>query len=232
MLDSPPALAWMANYGAVELHPWTSTVDDAAPADVGVHRHRPRREDDLRRRRSCWPASTAPRSTTSACAAAPKVTGKRGIQIWVPVAAATRSTTPGPGSRRCRARSATTVPELVSWEWKKSRARRPGPARLHPERHQQDAGRAVQRPAGARRAGVGADHVGRARRPRPAARPLDDPHRPRPPRHRRRSPRCPRRPPADAAQALTRRFLGQRTALYAGPCPRMRTGWTVDARAA
>ena len=24
--DSPAALAWMANYGAVELHPWTSTA--------------------------------------------------------------------------------------------------------------------------------------------------------------------------------------------------------------
>ena len=27
MLDSPASLAWAANYGAVELHPWTSTTD-------------------------------------------------------------------------------------------------------------------------------------------------------------------------------------------------------------
>ena len=45
-------------------------------------------------------------------------------------------------------------------------ARGPGPPRLHPERDQQDAGRAVQRPRRAGRAGVGADHLGRARRPR------------------------------------------------------------------
>jgi bifunctional non-homologous end joining protein LigD len=29
VIDSAAALAWMANYGAVELHPWTSTVYDA-----------------------------------------------------------------------------------------------------------------------------------------------------------------------------------------------------------
>ena len=28
VLDSPAALAWVANYGAIELHPWTSTVRD------------------------------------------------------------------------------------------------------------------------------------------------------------------------------------------------------------
>ena len=26
MLDSPAALAWAANFGAIELHPWTSTA--------------------------------------------------------------------------------------------------------------------------------------------------------------------------------------------------------------
>ena len=43
----------------------------------------------------------------------PKVTGKRGIQIWVPDRRrATPSTRPGRGSRRCRGRSATPCP---SW---------------------------------------------------------------------------------------------------------------------
>ena len=60
------------------------------------------------------------------------------------------------------------VPELVSWKWQVARARRAGPAGLHPERDQQDPGRAVQ-PAGRRRgAGVRADRLGRARRPRAA----------------------------------------------------------------
>ena len=45
--DSPPALAWLANHGAIELHPWTSRIPDRRPADVGADRHRPGR----RRRR-------------------------------------------------------------------------------------------------------------------------------------------------------------------------------------
>jgi bifunctional non-homologous end joining protein LigD len=61
-------------------------------------------------------------------AAAPKVTGKRGIQIWVPV---------GPGYtfadtrvwvERVSRAIGRTVPELVSWEWHKDR--RDGLARL------------------------------------------------------------------------------------------------------
>jgi bifunctional non-homologous end joining protein LigD len=61
-------------------------------------------------------------------AAAPKVTGKRGIQIWVPV---------GPGYTFADTREwveklsraiGRTVPDLVSWEWHKDR--RDGLARL------------------------------------------------------------------------------------------------------
>ena len=43
MLDSPAALAWVANYGAIELHPWTSTCRSTrTQADVGDDRHRSR----------------------------------------------------------------------------------------------------------------------------------------------------------------------------------------------
>ena len=30
LADSPPVLAWLANHGAIELHPWTSRVEDVA----------------------------------------------------------------------------------------------------------------------------------------------------------------------------------------------------------
>ena len=102
--------------------------------------------------------------------ACPKVTGKRGIQIWVPVRRRLRvrghqrvGGAPVARHRRHRARPG----ELGVGE---GQARRPHPARLHPERHQQDPRRPVQRPPGAGRAGVGADRLGRARRPRPGAR--------------------------------------------------------------
>ena len=73
VVDSAPALAWLANYAAVELHPWTSAVARRPPADVGAHRHRPRDQDrpsttSLRAR----PAATAPRSSTSASSAGPR----------------------------------------------------------------------------------------------------------------------------------------------------------------
>ena len=75
---------WAANFGALEWHPWTSRTEDAAPADVRADRPRPRRAtprwDDLLALARC----TAPRSSTSASPARPKVTGRRGIQIWIP----------------------------------------------------------------------------------------------------------------------------------------------------
>ena len=111
VLDSPAALAWAANYGAIELHPWTSTVGRAPPADVGDDRHRPGHRRAASTTCSCSPASTAPPSSTSASRRVPKVTGKRGIQIWVPVADAVHVRRhAAPGSRRCRVRSATPCP--------------------------------------------------------------------------------------------------------------------------
>jgi bifunctional non-homologous end joining protein LigD len=61
-------------------------------------------------------------------AAMPKVTGKRGVQIWVPIRDGyTFADTRGWVEKVSRAIGAT-VPELVSWEWHTSR--RDGLARL------------------------------------------------------------------------------------------------------
>ncbi len=120
VVDEPAALVWAANFGALEWHAWTSRVDQPAPADVRADRPRP----GATRRRgttcSTWPGCTAPRSSTSASWPGAKVTGRRGIQIWVPIAA-------GPDFDDTRAwveqlsrPSATVVPELVSWKWQKS----------------------------------------------------------------------------------------------------------------
>ena len=55
VIDSPPALAWMANYGAVELHPWTSRTDDPHQPTWAFIDIDPGRDDDLRRRRAARP---------------------------------------------------------------------------------------------------------------------------------------------------------------------------------
>jgi bifunctional non-homologous end joining protein LigD len=126
-VDEPAALVWAANFGALEWHAWTSQVDrprqptyamvDLDPGDSTSW-------DDLlvlaRLHRTAF--------EHLGVVARPKVTGRRGIQIWVPIAA-------GPGFDETRAwveqlsRSVgAVVPELVSWKWQKSDRR--GLARL------------------------------------------------------------------------------------------------------
>ena len=150
---------------------------EGAATDVRADRHRPGREDDVGRRAHARRSSTGPRSTTCSVRGFPKVTGQRGIQIWVPIE-------PGPTFDDTRAwvealsrLVGDTVPDLVSWKWEKRARGGLGAPRLHAERDQQDARRAVLGASRTRRAGVDADHVGRARRSRPAQRPLDDPRR-------------------------------------------------------
>ena len=85
-----------------------------------------------------------------------------------------------------------------------------GPPRLHPEHVHQDAGRAVCRPPGRWRPGLDADRLGRARRPGPAQRPLDDPNGGRPRREGRRPVRRRRRPTSRSCRRSRRAFLSQR----------------------
>lgn len=127
VVDSAAALAWMANYGAIELHPWTSTTD---------HPDRP----------TYAMFDLDPGSTTTwadllqlarlhrtafdhlGVAAFPKVTGKRGIQIWVPVEQRYSFSETSAWAEAVSRAIGATVPDLVSWEWEK-RARA-GRARL------------------------------------------------------------------------------------------------------
>src|SRR5581483_5260799 len=119
VLDSPEAIAWVANYGALELHPWTSTVADPhAPTWALI--------DLDPGERTTWDEllllARLHRTALDhlGVEARPKVTGQRGIQIWVPVTAGrytfddTRAWVEGL-SRTIGA----LVPELVSWAWQK-----------------------------------------------------------------------------------------------------------------
>ncbi|HET6560842.1 MAG TPA: non-homologous end-joining DNA ligase, partial [Marmoricola sp.] len=116
VVDEPAALVWAAQFGALEWHPWTSRTDqphrptyallDLDPGDttswedvlVLARLHRTAFEHlDIR--------------------AYPKVTGRRGVQVWVPIRR-------GPTFDETRAwveqlsrTVAAVVPELVSWKW-------------------------------------------------------------------------------------------------------------------
>jgi bifunctional non-homologous end joining protein LigD len=127
VVDSAPALAWMANYGAVELHPWTSrTADPHQPtwAFIDIDPGRTTTFDDVILLARLYHTALDHLGVQGR----PKVTGQRGIQIWIPIA---------PGSSFDDTRAwiesishavGDTVPELVSWKWHKSD--REGLARL------------------------------------------------------------------------------------------------------
>ena len=202
VIDEPSTLVWEANQAAVELHPWTSAAErhdrptwalvdiDPGPSSgfddvvllAGLHRTA---LDHL------------------GVVGLPKVTGKRGIQIWIPIAPKytfdeTRAVgrTALTGDRRHRSRPGQL-------EVAPGRSQRVGPTGLHAERRQQDAGRPVQPPTRARCARVGPAAVGGARRPGPPARRVDGPHGARSPRPRARPVRPVAHRRTGSADALT-----------------------------
>ena len=127
VVDSAATLAWLAQEAAIELHPWTSPIDAPDRPSYALIDIDPGPD-------TSWEEVVVlARLYRTALdhlgvKGHPKVTGKRGIQVWIGVA-------PGPSFRHTsdwveglsRAIGGT-VPDLVSWEWAK-RARK-GKARL------------------------------------------------------------------------------------------------------
>ncbi|MEW6472224.1 MAG: DNA polymerase ligase N-terminal domain-containing protein [Actinomycetota bacterium] len=128
VIDSPPALVWVANYGALELHPWTSTVADPHSPTWALIDLDPGQQttwEDL--------VIFAKLHRTAldhlGVEGRPKVTGKRGVQIFVPV-------TPGrysfddtrPWVEKLSKTIGRLVKDKVSWAWEKKD--RQGLARL------------------------------------------------------------------------------------------------------
>ncbi len=176
VLDSTPALAWAANLAGFELHPWVSRADDPQHptwAYIDIDPGPRTSHDDLlllvRLHRTAL--------EHLGVEARPKTSGRRGFQIWIPIApdyTFERDPCVGGDAVAGHRRHGSRAGQLAMAQ---GRARGAGPPRLHAERHQQDAGGAVQRPPRTRRARVGAARVGRAGRPRAALGPLDHPRR-------------------------------------------------------
>lgn len=116
VVDEPAALVWAANFGALEWHAWTSRA--AGPhhptyALVDIDPGPSTAWDDVVLLARLHRDAFAHLGVT----ALPKLTGRRGIQVWVPIAV-------GPGFDETRAwveRLSKTVgavvPDLVSWRW-------------------------------------------------------------------------------------------------------------------
>jgi bifunctional non-homologous end joining protein LigD len=127
VLDSAAALGWAANFGAMELHPWTSTAahpDRPTWAMVDIDPGETTTFDDIvllaRLHRTVL--------EQLGLEGGPKVSGRRGIQVWIPVADRYGFDDTRVFVERMSRMIGATVPELVSWEWQTSK--RKGLARL------------------------------------------------------------------------------------------------------
>jgi bifunctional non-homologous end joining protein LigD len=127
VVDEPAALVWAANFGALEWHAWTSLIDEPHKPTYALIDLDPGDATD-------WnDLLVLARLHRTALAhlgveARAKVTGRRGIQIWVPVER-------GPDFNETRTwveslsrAVGAVVPELVSWKWQVNERR--GLARL------------------------------------------------------------------------------------------------------
>ncbi len=127
VVDEPAALIWAANFGALEWHAWTSCTDhprrptyaliDLDPGDTTTW-------DDL------LVLARLHRTALHhlGVRAQPKVTGRRGIQIWIPVAPGLDFDDTRQWTEKLSRTIGAIIPDLVSWKWLVSE--RSGLARL------------------------------------------------------------------------------------------------------
>jgi bifunctional non-homologous end joining protein LigD len=125
--DEVATMAWLANHAAIDLHPWTSRTDaykQPSYALIDIDPGERTTFDEIVALARLYRTALDHLGVQGL----PKVSGKRGIQVWVPVRPMytfdqTRDWVEG----LSRAVGAA-LPELVSWEWEKSA--RGGRARL------------------------------------------------------------------------------------------------------
>ena len=127
VVDTAPALIWMANFGAVELHPWTSRVDDPHEPTWALIDIDPGEKTTFAQAREIAFLYRAALDHLK-LQAMPKVSGQRGIQIWVPIRAGYTFDDTRTFVEDMSHVVGDSVPEMVSWSWRK--ADRGGLARL------------------------------------------------------------------------------------------------------
>jgi bifunctional non-homologous end joining protein LigD len=125
--NEPAAIVWAANFGALEWHPWTSrAVSPHEPTyalvdlDPGEHTS----WDELLVLARLHRTALDHLGVTARA----KVTGRRGIQIWVPIVSGYSFDDTRAWVEQLSRTVGKVVPELVSWKWEKKA--RQGLARL------------------------------------------------------------------------------------------------------
>jgi DNA ligase D-like protein (predicted ligase)/DNA ligase D-like protein (predicted polymerase) len=125
--DRVAALAWLGNQAAFEVHAWTSRLEDPMKPTFALIDIDPGEK-------TTWDETlTLARLFRTALQhlsvrGYPKTTGKRGLQVWIPVVPKYSFRETSDWVEQLSRAVGQTVPELVSWEWSKDR--RGGRARL------------------------------------------------------------------------------------------------------
>jgi bifunctional non-homologous end joining protein LigD len=127
VVDRVATLAWLAQEAAIELHPWTSRTDAADRPTYALIDIDPGSETSFEE------VLVLARLYRTALGhlgviGLPKVTGKRGVQIWLPISAVYSFEQTRDWVESLSRAVGQMVPELVSWEW--SKRDRGGRARL------------------------------------------------------------------------------------------------------
>ena len=118
VVDEPAALLWAANFGALEWHPWTSRTTAMHEPTYALL------DLDPGERTSWHELLDLARLHRTALdhlgvVGRPKVTGKRGVQIWIPVRAGYSFDETRAWCERLSKTVGKVLPDLVSWKWEK-----------------------------------------------------------------------------------------------------------------
>ncbi len=127
VVDRVATLAWLAQEAAVELHPWTSRTDAPQRPTYALIDIDPGIETTFE---EVLVLARLYRAALEhlAVKAMPKVTGKRGVQIWIPIKTIYTFEQTRAWVESISRAVGQMVPDLVSWEW--SKRDRGGRARL------------------------------------------------------------------------------------------------------
>ena len=116
VIDEPAALVWAAQFGALEWHAWTSRTDQPHRPTYALIDLDPGTQtswDDVLVLARLHRDAFAHLGVT----AFPKVTGSRGIQVWVPISRGPSFDATRAWVERLSRTVGAVVPELVSWKW-------------------------------------------------------------------------------------------------------------------
>src|SRR5215469_1741045 len=116
VIDEGAALVWAANFGALEWHAWTAPVTDPrhpSYALIDIDPGPATSWDDV------LVLARLHRTALEhvGVRAQPKVTGRRGIQVWIPVVSGLTYEDTRVWVEQLSKTIGSVVPELVSWKW-------------------------------------------------------------------------------------------------------------------